>query len=279
MADALAATVDEHGGEVLLRSPVRRILVEGGRVRGVRLENGQRIEAPRVFSNVDALQTVEELVGAEAFPRRYLETLRGMRPSLSAFVVYLAGRFSPEALPAHHESFLYADWSHDLAYRDTLAGRPSWVSVTVPTLADPGLAPEGEHLAVLTTLAPSHLGVGSRADKDAVTRELLQLAGRQFPALRDEAGFVESGTPRTLERYTRNGGGAAYGWELTPRQVGPGRPGVRTPIEGLHLVGHWAQPGGGVYGVVSSGVQAARETLGLASEAALWRRLEAEPAR
>lgn len=273
-ADALAATVEESGGEVLLRSPVRRILVEDGRARGVVLENGQRIEASRVFSNADARQTLEELVGSDAFPRRYVATLRGMKPSLSAFVVYLAGRFREDALPAQHETFLYSDWNHELAHRDTLAGSPSWLSVTVPTHVDPGLAPEGEQLAVLTTLAPSRLGVGSRAEKEAVTRRLLELAGRQFPALRDEHSFVEAGTPRTMERYTRNAGGAAYGWELTPWQVGPGRPGVRTPIAGLHLVGHWAQPGGGVYGVVSSGVQAARETLGLTSEADLWRLLE-----
>ena len=63
-ADALAASVTERGGELLLRSPVRRIRVEGGRAAGVQLENGQVIAAPRVLSNADALQTVEELVGA-----------------------------------------------------------------------------------------------------------------------------------------------------------------------------------------------------------------------
>jgi prolycopene isomerase len=123
---------------------------------------------------------------------------------------------------------------------------------------------------MLTTLAPPELGTGSRAAKQAVTDRLLDLAARQFPALRDEASFVEGGTPRTMERYTRNRDGAIYGWELTPDQVGPGRPGVRTPIEGLELVGHWAQPGGGIYGVVTSGVQAAREALGLATEEELW---------
>ena len=95
-----------------------------------------------------------------------------------------------------------------------------------------------------------------------------------MPGLRAGASFVEGGTPRTMERYTRNRGGAIYGWALTPAQVGPGRPGVDTPIAGLHLVGHWAQPGGGIYGVVSSGVQAARLALGCRSEAELWRALE-----
>jgi prolycopene isomerase len=277
-ADALAESFTEQRGEILLRSAVRRIVVEDGRASGVVLENGQQISAPRVFSNADARQTVEELVGTEAFPTEYVDRLRSLRPSLSAFVVYLGGRFSQGALPAQHETFLYGDWNHERSYRDTLAGTPSWVSVTVPTHLDPTLAPAGEQLAVLTTLAPSGLGVGSRDEKQAVTERLLDLAAQQFPALRDEATFVEAATPRTMERYTRNSAGAIYGWELTPDQVGPGRPGVRTPIDGLKLVGHWAQPGGGIYGVVTSGVQAARETLGMKTEAELWRLLESAAA-
>ena len=220
-------------------------------------------------------EPVEELVGTEAFPPRYVAQLRRLRPSVSAFVVYLGGRFSPDAVPANHETFLYDGWDHEAAFRDTLAGTPSWVSVTVPTHLDATLAPEGHDIAMLTTLAPPDLGVGSPDAKQRVTDALLDLVARRYPALRDEASFCEAGTPRTLERYTRNSAGAAYGWEVSPSQVGPGRLGVETPVAGLGLVGHWAQPGGGIYGVVSSGVQAAREALGLSNDAELWSRLGA----
>lgn len=275
-ADALGESITERGGELLLRSSVRRICVEDGRATGVVLENGQRIRAKEVFSNADGRQTMEELVGSESFPREYVDRVRGLAPSVSAFVVYLAGAFDEAALPQHHETFLYSSWDHEAAFRDTLAGAPSWCSVTVPTKLAPELAPTGEHLAVLTTLVPHAYGTASKQAKQEATEALVALAARQFPALRDEASFVEGGTPRTMERYTRNRDGAIYGWELTPEQVGPGRPGVRTPIEGLSLVGHWASPGGGIYGVVTSGVQAAQESLGLANEAELWRVLGAE---
>ena len=106
-----------------------------------------------------------------------------------------------------------------------------------------------------------------------MVERMLDLAERSLPGLRDGAVFTEGGSPRTMERYTRNSGGAIYGWETSPAQVGLGRSGFDMPVEGLHLVGHWAQPGGGVYGVVSSGVQAAWRALGLASEKDLWRLL------
>jgi phytoene desaturase len=273
LADALGAAITGSGGELLLRSPVRRICVEAGCARGVMLENGQQIEAPLVISNADARQTVLELVGEAAFPADYVAGLRRMKPSLSAFVTYLAAELPMSTALRCHETFFFPSLDHDEAYRSSCRGDPSWLSVTVPTLADPSLAPDGMQLLVLTTLVPHRMPGGWRAAKARMTEHMLDAASRHLPDLRDGLRLVESGTPRTMERYTRNTGGAIYGWELSPEQVGPSRPGPATPVSGLHLVGHWTQPGGGIYGVVSSGIQTARCVLGRESEAALWQLL------
>jgi prolycopene isomerase len=143
------------------------------------------------------------------------------------------------------------------------------VSVTVPTLADPSLAPSGEHLVMLTALV-RHDAASWRDRKADMTSALVEIADRYVGGLASHLRFSEGATPRTLERYTRNSSGALYGWELSPRNVGPGRPGAQTPIEGLHLTGHWTQPGGGIYGVVTSGVQTARAILGHRRESDLW---------
>lgn len=269
LARALARAVERDGGEVLLRSSVRRIAVEHGRVSGVVLENGQRIEAPVVVSNADLRQTVEELVGAEHFSARWKRPLTRLEPSISAFVTYLATDLDLASQQASHETFVYDSFDHDAAFEATLAGRPGWWSATVPTLADPSLAPAGVHLMTLTTLVPYDAAKNWRAEKPARIEAMIAAAARRFPGLRESVRFAEAGTPRTMERYTRNRDGAIYGWALAPDQIGPGRPGNETPLPGLWLAGHWAQPGGGVYGVVTSGVNAARGVLGLASDADL----------
>jgi prolycopene isomerase len=71
LADALAGAVEAAGGEVLLRAEVRRIRVEGGRVRGIVLEHGQQIDAPEVISNADLRQTALDLVGREHLGPRW----------------------------------------------------------------------------------------------------------------------------------------------------------------------------------------------------------------
>lgn len=271
LARALADAVERDGGEVLLRSPVRRIAVEGGRAVGIVLENGQRVAAPVVISNADLRQTVEELCGEARFPARWRRALARLEPSTSAFVTYAATDLDLRALGATHETFVYETWNHDDAWASTLAGRPGWWSATVPTLADPNLAPAGVHLLVLTALLPYSAARSWRSEKEGYVQRMLAAAESRFPGLRSHVRFAEGGTPRTLERYTRNSDGAIYGWSLGPDQIGPGRPANATPIPGLYLAGHWAQPGGGVYGVVTSGVNAARAILGVPSDAELWR--------
>ena len=122
----------------------------------------------------------------------------------------------------------------------------------------------------LTTLLPYAAQRDWRTEKSARVDAMIEAADSRFPGLADSVRFAEGGTPRTLERYTRNSDGAMYGWALSPDQIGPGRPGNETPLPGLWLAGHWAQPGGGVYGVVTSGVNAARGILGVASDAELF---------
>lgn len=262
VAEALADVVERAGGELLLRAPVARIELEAGRAAGVTLESGQRVASEVVVSNADLRQTATELLPPEALPGALRERIAQLRPSISAFVVYAATSLDLRALGATHESFVYGGFDHDASYARTLSGDPDWWSVTAPTLADPSLAPPGEHLLTLTTLASWAQPAQWRARKQAFLERSLALAEQRLPGLRDSLLFVEGGTPSTLFDYTANAEGAIYGWALSPEQIGRGRPANATGLPGLWLAGHWAQPGGGVYGVLSSGVNAARAILG-----------------
>jgi prolycopene isomerase len=185
-----------------------------------------------------------------------------MTPSLSAFVMYLATDLDVQQLDATHEMFFFRSWSHDDTYRQLLAGQPSGLSISVPTLIDPSLAPSGEHLISATTLIPYDLGASWRTEKGRYANRLLEELEAVFPGVRGHVTFAEGASPRTMERYTLNLTGAIYGWEVSPKQVGRGRLAHKTPIRGLFLSGHWTQPGGGVYGVIASGLQAAQEVAG-----------------
>lgn len=274
-ADRLAQAIEHHGGEVLLNASVRRICVENAKVGGVVLENGQLIRAETVVSNVDARQTAELLIGHEHLPAAHFQSLHKLQSATSIFACYLATDLAIDPANHSHESFFFSSFDHEASYRLTLSGKPNWFSATLPTLADPSLAPAGHHLMLLTTLCPFDVGQSWRQAKKTFEQDLLNKAERYFPGLRDHLLLVESGSPRTLERYTLNHRGAAYGFAPTPDQIGPNRPDVRGALPGLFHTGHWTRPGGGVAGVSISAQLAAQAILGIGRQQDFWIALNA----
>jgi phytoene desaturase len=266
LPNALVEALQRDGGELLLRSQVRRILVHDRKVQGVMLENGQQITAPVVISNADVTETVEELVGAEHFPSAYVSRIRQMKPSLSAFIAYLATDLDLRQFEVSHETVAYPSWDHEENYRTILAGKSGVLLITIPTLIDPSLAPPGEHLVILMTIIPYDVGASWRQEKAEYLEQLTNAVETVIPGLHAHLTFAEGGSPRTLERYTLNLTGAMYGWELSPEQVGRQRHVEhQTPIEGLLLSGHWTQPGAGIVPVVLSGMATAQLLLGYAT--------------
>jgi len=241
--DALVAALETHGGELIVNSQVSKILVEGGRVGGVRLPSGDEVRAPLVISNADATATWEQLVGVDHLPSSYLKKLRRLKPSFSACALYTVTKLPLRELGATHETFVYRHWDHSQTYQDILDRKPGGMWISVPTVGDPSLAPEGQFVVILTSLAVYDQEWHGRVDR--FREEMLDVLEGQFPGFRDNLEFAELATPLTFERYTGNREGAIYGWENTPRQTGSGRLTHETPIDGLLLTGQWTQEGGG----------------------------------
>lgn len=269
-ADSLVTGLKEAGGEISYKSKVDRIIVNDNQVQGVLLASGELIHAATVIANADMLQTVYKLVGEEYFPESYLTRLQRMEVSCSLFVVYLATDLNLAQAGVRHEAFYYQQLNHQDNYNNALQGDVSWLGLTVPTLLDDSIAPKGEHLMVLTALANFNQTDNWQQAKADYMDKMLDFADSKINGLKSHILFIEAGSPATMQRYTLNNKGAAYGWAVTPNQVGANRIANKAPIEGLYFAGHWTTPGGGVYGVSYSGVQTAQKILGLTRQDELW---------
>ena len=261
LADALVAAVEQGDGEVVYGTSVTAIDVEGDRVTGVTLDGSRTVAAEIVVSNADGTWTYEHLDGVDALPPAIVRQLRRLTPSISAFLLYVATTLDVRDLG--HEVFLYRHWDHDQTFQDVLAGRPGGIWAAIPTIHDPSLAPPGEHLIVLSSLAPYDVGRPWQDARERWTELMLGELETMIPGVRDALTFVDSATPLTLERHTRNRGGAIYGWEPTPAQSLGKRLRQRTPIQGLYLAGHWSEPGSGSLRVIYSGIGAAQAIAGI----------------
>ncbi len=273
LADALVSGLLNYGGSIRYHCTVNKINVSENRIKGVELSNGQSISASTIVANADVRQVIHNMIGAEFFPKRYLARLQHMQVSLSIFVVYIATDLALNQDMAHHEAFYYQNIDHEANFRDSCQGQLSWLSITIPTLVDQSLAPSGKHIIMLTTLVEYDAANWS-AIKAQFTDQMLNFADQKLPGLKAHTLLIEAGSPQTLERYTANFKGAAYGWAMTPEQSGANRLANQSPIDGLFFAGHWSAPGGGIYGVSFSGMQTAQQILGISDQYAFWQQFK-----
>jgi len=98
---------------------------------------------------------------------------------------------------------------------------------------------------------------------------LVHSAERAIPGIADAILYEESATPITLEHFLRSTGGTSYGIAGTPAQIGIGRPGPRTPIDGLFLAGASTRSAHGITHSMAGGIDAASAILGIRAEQAV----------
>lgn len=137
------------------------------------------------------------------------------------------------------------------------------IFLSIPTILDSSLAPEGRHiLHIFTTSSMDDWQGLSRieyeAKKQVVADEIIsRLEKKLFPGLRSSIDFIEVGTPKTHRRYLARDEGT-YG--PMPRSIPKGLLGMpfnTTSIDGLYCVGDSCFPGQGVIAVAFSGVMCA----------------------
>ena len=231
---ALVRRLEALGGELRLGTGVERILVQGGRARGV-VAAGATVGADAVVAAVD-----EALVRRRLLPAAPVR--RGPEPERSlsglALLLGLRGRTSETV---HHRIRFPADT--DAEFDDVFVHRrpvrDPTVYVCVPGVSDPSLAAAGGESWFVLVNAPA---VGDGADWAAAEAALLERLG-----VRDRLAAAVRRTPGDLERETGAPGGAIYGRAPHGRLAGLRRPGPRVRgVAGLWLAGGTVHPGGGL---------------------------------
>jgi phytoene dehydrogenase-like protein len=265
-ADELARTFEERGGHILMSTRVDRIRVAGGAVAGVEAETlrgplagRHSVDAGVVVANTDLGALADELVGVEHLGTELVAAAKRLRPTFPCFLTHLGLRGVDDDELERAQGYYWRHWDPDRVGRDGLVCK-----VFSPTLYDPDLAPPGGQIVILQkVLEMDYQAVDDwERHKTAVERFVCDHFERVVPGAGERTVVKLSASAKTSWRFTGNRGGAMLGWEMSPDQLGDGRPGIETPVGGLWLVGHWTRPGGGITPVIVSAVRAAEAITG-----------------
>ncbi|WP_205873083.1 phytoene desaturase family protein [Mycobacterium camsae] len=256
-----------HGGEIRFRAKVERILVDRGKVTGVRLRDGSTITAPIVVSNLAPDLTLIELIDPEHVPAELVSRVSDRDHRASFIQMHFAldglpefaapyellneegmqmsiGIFgSPEEQQRHWEN----------SRRGIVPDNPS-MGMQIPSVHDPGLAPPGKHAASAYAYAfPVEVARDQHGHlKNEMAQRVIDKITRFAPNFKDIVLRHITFAPYHMSTmFAAPAGDFCHGL-LHPDLMGPNRPGPRgfldfpIPIAGLYLGGAGCHGGPGI---------------------------------
>jgi phytoene dehydrogenase-like protein len=243
-------------------------VIENGSARGVELDDGSIVHARLVVSNAHPVTTYLDLVGEEHLPDDVVRDVKRYRTRSGSVKVNLALGELPKpaawtgSIPGDpHTGILSISPSVEYlerAWDDAKYGRPSaqpYIEVVFPTVFEPGVAPEGKHVALcFTQFGPFEVEGGWDARRDEYGRNVIDTLARSSPNIAGAVEHMEVLAPPDIEERFGLLGGNIFQGEMTPDQMFslrpiPGYGDYRSPVDGLYLCGSGTHPGGGVMAV------------------------------
>ncbi|ARS26260.1 phytoene desaturase family protein [Sphingomonas sp. KC8] len=280
ITQAMAAACTALGVEISLEAPVAKLLVDGGRVSGVRLDSGEEIVAPIVAANVGPALLYRQLVDRSDMPADFASRMDNYKVGSGTFRMNVALSELPDfsVLPGtvkaeHHTCGIII--APTLDYMDrafTDAREHGWskqpiVEMKIPSTVDDSLAPPGQHVASLfcQQFAPV-LPNGRNWDdeREAAADHIIDTVNAHAPNFKASVIARQIHSPVDLERKFGLIGGDIMHGHMSIDQLWAARPMLghgdyRGPIRGLYMCGAGTHPGGGVTG--APGHNAAHEIL------------------
>jgi phytoene dehydrogenase-like protein len=280
---ALAEAAKAAGTEIRTRAEVQHIRTKSGAVSGVVLADGEEIACEAVVSGVDPKRTFFKLLDPANLDPVFAVRMKNYRLRGNVGKVHLAlgdvphfpalaNAVGPDGLRQALSGRIhigheidYLEKAYDASKYAEISSAP-YLDVTIPTLLDPTLAPEGKHvLSAYFQFAPYQLRTGNWNERRGeLANIVIKTLGAYAPNL---ANIVEGAhviTPLDLETEYGFTGGHIFHGELALDQIFTMRPVLdwaryQTPIKGLFLCGNGTHPGNGLTG--ASGANAAKEII------------------
>ena len=237
---------------------------DSGRAVGVTTADGRSLSATKaVVSNVDLWNT-RKLIDAASAPKVAAELeARAARVERCDSFLHLHVGIDAAGLPRAPTEVFPAQWASIRDWDLGVDAPRNLVLVSVASLLDPSLAPEGCHVihAYVPATEPYAPWEGMernskeyREAKEAAAEVLWEAVEKQIPDVRERAKVTLIGTPLTHERFLRRDGGS-YGPFL--KATDGMLAGQATPCPNLFCCGDSTFPGIGMPAVAASGLIAA----------------------
>ena len=269
IAFQIIPTIEKSGGRVLVRAPIREILLNDARDRvvGVQVKKGHNvfdILAPIVISDAGLTNTAHTLLPEEVGKGCGLVAMANrLRPGMSLLTVFIGLDGSAEELGlkasnvwAFNDSDLQnqLDKYISLAADEAVKIPPPLLFISFPSTKDPTFAERfpGKSTCEIVTVSPHrwfkdwekervmHRGEDYQGIKLAIGRQAWGQVLEMFPRLESHEEYFDVGTSLSNQYYLASHSGEVYGVDHTLERFSletMARLRPQTALEGLYLTG------------------------------------------
>jgi beta-carotene ketolase (CrtO type) len=268
LTQAMARMIAHYGGEIRTESEVKKVLVDGGIAKGVKLDSGEEIMGKRIVSNIDAKRLFLNLIDdglidkdlKEKLEKIYISNIAGMKVDLALNELPRFEKYGNKKEFHIATQMLIPDMEYverafdDLKYGN-LSKEPALWCVN-PSALDSTLAPPNKHTMYIYEFVPYELRDGRKWDdiKEKRADEIIDFIAEYAPNIKDAIIGRRVESPVDMERRTGNIKGNFMHMDMLLEQSFMFRPipemaNYKTPIKNLYLTGAGTHPAGGVSGI------------------------------
>ncbi|MBO8242178.1 carotene isomerase [Prochlorococcus marinus XMU1410] len=263
IAEKLVSGMEKLGSKIRYKANVTEILLKDEKAAGVKLSSGEEIYSDIIISNSTRWDTFglkdkkKGLIASKNVPKSEFKWSETYKPSPSFVSIHLGVEKSliHNNLNCHH--IIVDNW-------DELESEKGVIFVSIPTLLDSSLAPEGKHIVhAFTPSSMSEWEGLSRKEylhkKEKYFSFLVEKISTILPNLECNIDHKEIGTPKTHKKFLGRYEGS-YGPIPSKKLLGllP-MPFNSTKIKNLYCVGDSCFPGQGLNAVAFSGYACAHK--------------------
>jgi phytoene dehydrogenase-like protein len=224
---------ERYGAVIRMKSPVKRIVIENGKVKAVEIE-GETILADRIICNAGVRETALKLVGAEHFDPSFVSYLNNLKYSFGGISLKYA--LDKPILDWPQANKIPSNLMKHM--RDAMEGRvpeeTPMMTVCTSNL-DPTLAPEGKQ--ILVVIAPGPPVEPGKVDWTPWVQSLKKQVSELAPGIDDHTLFCAVTTPDIIAHENGRFYGDAIGVAQSIDQIHDKAPPMEFPIGGLYVVG------------------------------------------
>ena len=256
-ANGLLEAFGGWGGEVILSAKVKELGLEkeGKRVEKVTLQDGRSFLSEFFVSACDAKQTFVDFFAREKKNVACDERIKLIDESTSGLIVYLGMRseFKYNSLLNSNVYVINTESFEETCFRYRGEMNDHFV-ITSPKKLQKQTDLGG--LSICLTTNADYQGNEQGEKKRAMIDRLIDLGGRVIPGLKENIKLRNSATPQTLNEWTLNFKGAAFGEMCSPVSFLHPDLSQKTCFQNLFVVGQWTNLGGGIPMVALSALNA-----------------------